>query len=309
MFTEPKNPQQLKDYILERLGAPIINIEVTESQVYQCIQRSLELFGEYHYNGLNRTFKVIYIGEDEKWKDGLFDLQDDNIFAVTKILRSNTSMTSLMSMDGSATYPWAQDFILGMTGFNGGNSCSRTFGPNMFGGELGYFTMIMQYWNLMQKMFNPEPDYWYNDTTGQLKIIGNFKKNDFLVLEVWTKAFVDTERSVGAYAGYGYAGSQQTNNWGVSDIYDNADRQQTGYYAGEESSLKHGAFNNRWVKDYATCLVKYTNGQILAKHQGMALPGGTTVDGVRLIDEAEREMLRLREELDSLSPGCPILIG
>ena len=308
MFTEPKNPQQLKDYILERLGAPIINIEVTESQIYQCIQRSLELYGEYHYNGLNRTFMTIYIGDDEKWTDGVFDLQNNNVFAVTKILRAN-SMTSLMTMDGTATYPWAQDFILGMTGFSNGCSSQRSFGPNAFGGDLGYFTMIMQYWNLMQKMFNPEPDYWFNDTTGQLKIIGNFKKGDFLVLEVWTKAYVDTGRAVGAYAGYGYAGSQEPNNWGISDIYDNADRQQPGYYAGEESSLKHGAFNNRWVKDYATALVKHTNGQVLAKHQGMQLPGGTTVDGIRLIEESNIEILRLREELDSISPGCPILIG
>ena len=41
----------------------------------------------------------------------------------------------------------------------------------------------------------------------------------------------------------------------------------------------------------------------------MQLPGGTTVDGIRLIEESNIEILRLREELDSISPGCPILIG
>lgn len=307
MYTQPKTPQQLKDYILERLGAPIINIEVTESQIYQCIQRSLELYGEYHYNGLNRTFMLVYVGDDEKWKDGVFDMSNQNIFAITKILRANAG--SILTMDGVATYPWVTDFILGMTGFNGGCSNSQAFGPNAFGGDLGYFTTIMQYWSLMQNMFNPVPDYWFNETTAQLKIIGNFKKGDFLVIECWVKAFVDVEKSVGAYAGYGYAGSQQDNNWGVSDIYNNADRQQTGYRAGEESSTAQGAFNNRWVKDYATALVKYTNGQILAKHQGLQLPGGTTIDGVRLIEEANLEIMRLRDELDMMSPGSPILMG
>lgn len=303
MFTEPKNPQQLKDYILERLGAPIINIEVTESQVYQCIQRALELFGEYHYNGLNRSFVVLYVGKDGKGSDGFFDLRNENIFAVTKILSANTGL--LMTMDGTATYPWAQDFILGMAGFN--NGCSSTTGLNggMFGGNLSYFTMIQQYWKMMQQMFNPVPDYFYNDTTSQLKIMSNYKEGDFLVLEVWTKAYVDTEKSVGAYAGYGYAGSMAENSWTQSDVYHNSDR----YYAGEESSLSQGAFNNRWVKDYSTALVKYTNGQILAKHQGMQLPGGTTVDGIRLIEESTVEMARLRDELDSISPVLPIYIG
>lgn len=307
MYTQPKTPQQLKDHILERLGAPIINIEVTEGQVYQCIQRSLELYGEYHFNGLNRTFFVIYIGEDEKWADGCFDLSNENIFAITKILRGTGG--SLMSMDGVATYTWASDFILGMTGFNGGCSGSRSFGPNAFGGDLGYFTTIMQYWSLMQNMFNPVPDYWFNEDSAQLKVIGNFKKGEFLVIECWVKSFVDTNKSVGAFAGYGYAGSKEENNWGVSDIYNNADRNLTGYVAGEQSNLKQGAFNNRWIKDYATALVKHTNGQILARHQGMQLPGGTTIDGVRLIDESNIEIQKLRDELDLLTPSCPILIG
>lgn len=307
MYTQPKTPQQLKDHILERLGAPIINIEVTESQIYQCIQRALELYGEYHFNGLNRTFYVVYVGTDEKWADGCFDLGDQNIFAITKVLRGNSG--SLLTMDGVATYTWASDFILGMTGFNGGCSSSRGFGPNAFGGDLGYFTSIMQYWSLMQKMFSPEPDYFFNADTAQLKLIGNFHKGDFIVVEAWVKSFVDVDKSVGAYAGYGYAGSKEDNAWGISDIYNNADRNLTGYYAGEPSQLKQGAFNNRWIKDYATALVKYTNGQILARHQGMQLPGGVTIDGVRLIEEANLEIMRLRDELDLLTPSVPILIG
>ena len=39
------NPKTLKDAILRRLGAPVINVEVTEDQIYDCIQRALELYG------------------------------------------------------------------------------------------------------------------------------------------------------------------------------------------------------------------------------------------------------------------------
>ncbi|EQA7786694.1 hypothetical protein ACX818_001279 [Acinetobacter baumannii] len=305
MFTEPKNPKQLKDHILMRLGAPIIKVEVTEQQVMHCIQRALELYGEYHYNGLNKTYMWVYVGDDEKFKNGVFDLSDENIFAVSQIIRGNTGL--LLTMDGSATYPWVTDFILGMAGVNGCSS-AQSFGPNAYGANLSYYTTIMQYWTILQNMFNPVPDYWFNDDTGQLKLSGNFKKGDFLFLEVWVKSYVDTGASVGSYAGYGYA-QGETNPWTQSDIYNNANRGVGGYVAGEPKGHKQGAFNNRWVKDYATALVKELNGQILAKHQGMQLAGGTTVDGIRLIEEARLEKERLREELDLLEAPPGILMG
>lgn len=304
MFNEIKNPRQLKDHILMRLGAPIIKVEVTEPQIFDCIQRSLELYGEYHYNGLNKSYVVVKVESDDQYKNGVFDLSNENIFAVTQILRGNAG--SFTSMDGSATYPWVSDFILGMTGSNRGSS---TYGPNAFGGDLGYFTSIMQYWSILQNMMNPIADYWFNDDTGQLKLTGNFKKGEFIILEVWVKSFVDVSKSVGAYAGYGYAGSQNSNQWQTSDVYHNPNLGLSGLYAGNKSSHSQGAFNNRWVKDYATALVKELNGQILAKHQGLQLPGGTTVDGIRLIEESRLEKERLREELDLLEAPPGILIG
>ena len=303
-YTQPKTPHQLKDYILERLGAPIINIEVTPSQIFQCIQRALELYGEYHFNGLNRTFIAVHVGTNEQAKNGVFDLRDQNVFAITEVLRGG--MNNLLTMDGTATYPWVSDFILGMTGFGGSGGCQRSFGPNAFGADLGYFTTIMQYWNMMKDMFNPVPDFWFNHDTGQLKLIGNFKKDDVIIMECWVKSFVDTEESVGSFAGYSSAGGPS--EWSVSDTYNNADRNVNGYQA-NAGGTSQGAFNNRWVKDYATALVKEVNGNILAKHQGLQLPGGTTVDGVRLIEESRIEKERLIQELELLSPPLGIYMG
>lgn len=305
MFSQPKNPKQLKDEILMRLGAPIIKIEVTEQQIYYCIQRALELYGEYHYNGLNKSYVWIHVDDEEKYKNGVFDLSDENIFAVTDIIRGNSG-ASLLTMDGSATYPFVTDFILGLAGVNGCNSA--TFGPSAYGANLSYYTTVMQYWTIMKNMFDPVPGYWFNDDTAQLKITGNFRKGDFLLMEVWVKSFVDTSPSVGSYAGHGYA-QGDSNPWGTSDIYNNATRGLPGYVAGESKGHSQGAFNNRWVKDYATALVKNTNGQILAKHQGLQLAGGTTVDGMRLINESEIEMANLRNELELLEAPPGILMG
>lgn len=305
MFTQPKNPRELKDHILQRLGAPIIKIEVTETQVFQCIQRALELYGEYHYDGLNKSYTVISIGDDEKYKNGVFDLSDQNIFAISGIIRGNSGL--LLTMDGSATYPWVTDFILGMAGVNGCSS-AKSFGPNAYGANLSYYTTVMQYWTILQNMFNPVPDFWFNDDTAQLKLSGNFHKGDIIIIETWVKSFADTNRSVGSYAGYGYA-MAPTDPWTDSQIYDNADRRITGYVAGESKGTAQGAYNNRWVKDYATALVKEVNGQVLSKHQGFQLVGGVTIDGLRLLEEARYEKEQLRNELDLLSAPPGILMG
>lgn len=312
------NAKDLKDVILRRLGAPITNVEVTEDQIYDCIQRALELFGEYHFNGLNKGYMTFYIPTKEEkdkvpeamynmYTKGLFDLAGKNVFAITQIIRTNIG--SITSMDGNATYPWFTDFLLGMAGINGGmgGACNKWYGPNAFGADLGYFTQLMQYWSMMQDLISPLPDYWFNDATGQLKVMGNFIPGDLIVVEVFVKSYVDVEKSIGNVAGYGYAGPGNQSSF--EQIYQNPDLAVTGQHAGEDLAIRQGSYNNRWVKDYATTLVKELNGQILAKHQGMLLPGGITVDGVRLIEEAQREKEALRAELDLLDPPFGILIG
>lgn len=308
------NPKQLKDVILRRLGAPVINIEVTEEQVYECIQRALDLFGEYHYDGTHKTYKMFYIGDDENAeelvKQGVFDLSGQNVYAVTRIVRTNIG--SITSMDGNATYPWFNDFLLGMAGINGGSSCNKFYGPNGFGADLSYFTQLTQYCGMMQNMMSPIPDYWYNSATEMLKIMGNFRVHDLIVIECYVTAYADVDQMVNNY-GYGTIGPKRaasgTNPWDVSARYNNMDNAVSREFIGQDPVSKQGAYNDRWVKDYATALVKEINGQILARHQGMALPGGVTVDGNRLLEEARYEKEILRRELELLDPPFGILIG
>ncbi|QPB12433.1 neck protein [Providencia phage PSTCR6] len=301
------NPKELKDVILRRLGAPIINVEVTEEQIYDCIQRALELYGEYHFDGLNKSYLTFYIGEDERWVDGVFELPK-SVFAVTQIVRTNIG--SITSMDGQATYPWFTDFLLGLAGINGGmgSSCSKGYGPNAFGADLGYFTQLMQYRSMMQDMLSPLPDYWQNSDTGQLKIMGNFQKGDLIIVEAYVKSYVDISDNLGAHVGH-FDATGCTSPVNISDIYDDPYKALSGIKVGQQNGVNQGSYNNRWVKDYSTALVKELNGQILAKHQGMQLAGGVTVDGIRLIEEAREEKRILREELELLDAPIGILVG
>lgn len=302
------NPKELKDAILRRMGAPIINVELTEDQIYDCIQRALELYGEYHFDGVNKAYKVFNVDEKQAIH-GVFDLKDDGVFAVTKIVRTNVG--SMATMDGSAVYPWFTDFMMGMAGINGGlgSGCSKFYGPNAMGGDLGYFAQLMSYRTTMQDMLNPLPDFWYNSANGQLKVTGNFRAGDVIVVEVYVKSYIDVPDMIGGVAGYAHAGGCSVVG-GIDEIYNNPNSGLSGITAGMGSlrESSQGAYNNRWVKDYAHALCKELNGQILAKHQGMQLAGGVTIDGTRLIEEARIDIERLRDELELLDPPMGIIM-
>ena len=52
-----------------------------------------------------------------------------------------------------------------------------------------------------------------------------------------------------------------------------------------------------WLKEYTTALIKQQWGQILIKFEGMQLPGGVTLNGRQIYDDATQDLERLRERL------------
>lgn len=62
-------------------------------------------------------------------------------------------------------------------------------------------------------------------------------------------------------------------------------------------------WNDRWLKEYATALIKRTWGNNLKKFSGMQLPGGVTLNGDKIYDEAALEIKALEDEMESRYGG------
>jgi hypothetical protein len=56
-------------------------------------------------------------------------------------------------------------------------------------------------------------------------------------------------------------------------------------------------YNDMFVKDYSTQLIKQQWGASLIKFEGMQLPGGVTLNGRQIYDDATAEIERLREKI------------
>ena len=70
-------------------------------------------------------------------------------------------------------------------------------------------------------------------------------------------------------------------------------------YAAINPNVYNLVWNDRWLKEYTTALIKRTWGNNMKKFGGIQLPGGVTLNGDKIYDEAAQEIERLEKEMES----------
>jgi hypothetical protein len=66
------------------------------------------------------------------------------------------------------------------------------------------------------------------------------------------------------------------------------------------------AWNDRWLQNYATALIKRQWGSNLTKFTGMSLPGGVQFNGEKIYNDAVDEITKMETEMIS-SYSLPVL--
>ena len=69
-------------------------------------------------------------------------------------------------------------------------------------------------------------------------------------------------------------------------------------------------YNDIFLKKYVTALIKKQWGQNLIKFEGMQLPGGATLNGRQIYDDAEKDLEIIREQMSNTYELPPLdMIG
>lgn len=63
-MAQPNTKQEFANWILRRLGAPVVNVEVTNEQLEDCIDEAVQKFQEWHYDGALRSYRVIKVTQE-----------------------------------------------------------------------------------------------------------------------------------------------------------------------------------------------------------------------------------------------------
>lgn len=94
----PVNRAEFKTFILQELGAPVINIEVADSQVEQAIDLALSYYTDYHYDATIPIYYAIRITQE--MIDNKYITIPENIIGISRIfpISSAVSTTGLFDI-------------------------------------------------------------------------------------------------------------------------------------------------------------------------------------------------------------------
>jgi hypothetical protein len=69
-------------------------------------------------------------------------------------------------------------------------------------------------------------------------------------------------------------------------------------------------WNDRWLKEYATALIKRQWGENVSKYEGVEMVGGVMLSGARLISESTEMINKLQEEMSlKYELPCDFMVG
>lgn len=129
---------------------------------------------------------------------------------------------------------------------------------NSFIGDLAYHNQMQQYLSLLDDMLSGAPQVTFNRKLNRVYIFGDIADGDI---------------KAGDYI--------------VFEVYRLVDK-----------DLIDGRFwNDMFLKDYVTQLIKQQWGMNLIKFDNMILPGGVTLNGRQMYDDATAEIEKIRENM------------
>ena len=227
--------QEFKDYVLRRLGSPVIEINVDDEQVEERIDDALLKFRDYHFDGTQHVYLPYQVSEQDR-QNKYITLPEDMI-GVTRIFDVNDSYGAMNLFNIRYQLHLNELF----------NISSVSVTP---------YVVAMRHIEFLEEVF-----------VGKKPIRFNRHMDRLYVDMKW-----DDDVQVGQYIiidGYKTINPEE-----FPDVWDDP-----------------------WLKQYATQLVKRQWGEHLKLYEGMNLPGGITFNGQKIWDEANEEVQRLEQQV------------
>ena len=290
-MAQPSTRQELIDYCLRQLGAPVLEINVADEQIEDLVDDAIQYFQERHFDGVTQVYlKYELTEEDIKRGRARPPGAPQNENGTTGI----TSITASASVAGTATtftYYQNSNYIQippSIIGVNKIYQYPAGMGAGMFnvryqymlndfiglngwgagGFDLLSYSMTMGYLETINFILNTHKQIRFNQRTDRLYIdvdYSDLNAGEFLILDCWA----------------------------MNDPNDYA-----------------RIYNDSFIKPYLTALIKRQWGQNLIKFQGVKLPGGIEFNGRQLYDDAQAELDRIQERMMSTYELPPLdMIG
>lgn len=244
----PASREEFKDYVLRKIGAPVIQINVSDEQIEDRIDEAISFWRDYHYAGSQLVYLKHQLTQEDI-DNGYIEVPPQ-LLGVVRVFDLSSSIST-----GSGMFNVTYQFVL--------NNINDIMGYNV----QNYY-MSMQHIQFMQEVlvgrplvrFNRNINRLYIDITKDLLVPG-----EYVIVEAYD--IID--------------GETYTDVW-----------------------------NDRWLQNYASALIREQWGLNLTKFTNMQLVGGVQFNGEQILSEAKADRKEMEENaIQSLRPLTYNFIG
>ena len=309
-MANPTSRSDLQEYALRRLGKGVIDINVSTDQIEDRTDEAIQFFQEYHFDGVEKTYLK------HKVTATTLTVTDSSQFTIGETITGATSGATARIFDApSATtiriYRELNDFTAGET-ITGGSSSATDTASAIVAGDIknGYVPVTDAITGIVKVFpFTNRSNMDMFDVRYQLRLNEVFDLANTSVLYynmIQTHLSLIDEILVGQKP---VRFNRHTDKIYV-DMDWNEDISADEYLVFEayrilDPSTYSDIYNDMFLKKYLTALIKLQWGNNLSKFAGVQMPGGVTLDGVRIMEEARTEIEKIEEEM-SLRYELPV---
>ena len=308
-MAKPTTRNQFKDYCLRRLGHPVIEINVDDDQIEDRIDDALQFFHDYHFDGCEKIYMKHQFTQEDIDRRWIY--APDAVIFVHSVLPFDDSNSSVNMFD--LRYQLRLHDLYDFT-------------------SVSYvsYEITMQHIRTLNLLFSGTPQFRFNRHQNKLMLDIDWSRDaqvgKYVIIECYRKLEPDTITLTGTVTGNTTSNTLTgTGTTFDQEIIENdfitlsngvevqvrkinspteivIAANTLSANATANTMTKDGysdVWDDRFLKQYTTAKIKYQWGSNLSKFAGVQLPGGVTLDGPRIMEEAQREIDKIEEEMQS----------
>ena len=304
-MAHPTTRTQFKEYCLRKLGKPVIEINVDDDQVDDRIDEALQFWRDYHYDGSYKMFMKHCITQADIDRQWIY--APDAVQFVTGIFPFDQSNASINMFD--LRYQLRLHDLYDFT-------------------SVSYvsYEITMQHLRTLNLLFSGTPQFRFNRHQNRVYLDIDWTRDvqpgDFVIIECYRVLEPETITLTGTVS----CSPSSNTVTGVGTIFDQeiaafdfinigGEQKQVGNidsptkltligpptqtHTGDTVTIEgtSDVWNDRFLKKYATALIKRQWGANLKKFAGIQMPGGVTLNGQIIYDEAVQEIKEMEDEI------------
>jgi hypothetical protein len=229
--------EQLKDYCLRQLGAPVIEINVDDDQVEDRIDDAFQFFREYHFDAVEKLYLKHEITAN--------NISNQYIEISNAVVGVERVFPFMNKSTGTNIFDIKYQILINDL-------------YTLMSTDLIYYTAVRQELELINQLLVGQKPIRFNRHMNRLHIdmdwAADVVPGTYIIVECWRILDPDV----------------------YTDVY-----------------------NDMFLKRYATAQIKKQWGNNLKKFAGVQLPGGVTLNGEIIYQEATEEIRQIETEIQS----------